>query len=165
MALVVCALAGCGSSNNTGGADAYTPADSNAMDEPCAIMVASTPITGGTSGSGGICTPVLDETSLTINFIAVSDPIDQAMGAIACTITLNEIPQTLGFRGAGSDSTGCSVNINYNNLNGSAASDSWVATATSQVNVTITDLVHIAGTLNIMVDDAMSSPLTVTGTF
>ena len=54
------------------------------MVEPCAIMVASTPITGGTAGSGGTCTPVLDKDDLTINFVAVSDPIDQAMGAIAC---------------------------------------------------------------------------------
>src|SRR5580704_17024820 len=153
MSLVVYALAGCGSSNNTGGVDAYTPADSNAMVEPCAIMVASTPITGSTSGSGGTCTPVLDESSLTINFIAVSDPIDQAMGVITCMITLNEIPQTLGFR-AGSATTGCSVDISYNNLNGSAASDSWVATAMSQINVTVTDLVHISGTLNLMLVDA-----------
>jgi hypothetical protein len=163
MSLVVYALAGCGSSNNTGGVDAYTPADSNAMFEPCAIMVASTPITGSTTGSGGTCMPVLDENSLTINFIAVSDPIDQAMGSITCMITLDEIPQTLGFR-AGSASTGCSVNINYNNLNGSAQSASWVATSTSQVNVTVTDLVQVAGTLDIMLAGS-ASMLTVSGTF
>ncbi len=61
--------------------------------------------------------------------------------------------------------SGCSVNIGHINLNGSAASDSWVATATSSVNVTITDLVHISGTLDLMLVDAMSRPMTVTGTF
>jgi hypothetical protein len=168
--LVVCLVVACGGSNN--GPDAPTfdsTIGGSGTVEPCAITVASTPITGSSGAPGGDCMPTIDDTDITmnINFEAVTDPLAQeAMGQIACMFTENVIPQQLGYRGSGSDSVGCSVNVSFTDLAGSAASDAWTATAASQVNVTITDLVHVSGTLNIMlVDGSGANPMTIGGTF
>ncbi|HEY3805494.1 MAG TPA: hypothetical protein VGL61_22955 [Kofleriaceae bacterium] len=167
--LAVCLVA-CGSSNN--GPDASS-ADStiggSGMTEPCAITVTSAPVTGSSGAPGGDCMPTIDDSTATImiNFEAVTDPLAQeAMGQIACMFTEGMLPQQLGFRPGGSDSIGCAINVSSTDLAGSAASDAWAATAASQVDVTITDLVHVSGTLSIMlVDGSGANPMTIGGTF
>jgi len=163
--VIVGALVGCSGSGTRHTPDGAGSGTGSGVPMPCNINVASTPITASTTSTGSTCTPQLvNNTTVAINFSALSDANNQALAEISCIIQPGVVPQTLGFR-ANSSPTGCTVVINYNSLDGTHMDDMWSSTAASTVQITVTDLPTASGTIHLVLDDGMGTSMTVTGTF
>ncbi len=160
-------VAACGNSGtsklaDSGGGDGGRIDPGSGVPEPCAIDVTSTPITGSTGSGSGSCTaPLVNNTTFAIDFVAADATDDSAMSEIACTITPSVVPQTLGFR---QGTTGCTIEIDENK-SGNGIVDSWDATAASTVDIVLTDLAPVSGTIHLVIENEGSETLTVTGTF
>jgi hypothetical protein len=167
LSVMLAVLAACGGSNNKSEPDAPTGSGGGSgVPMACAITVSSAQIMGSTNASvGGTCTPSkVNNTTIAIDFMAMSDATDEALAEISCIITPNVVPQTLGIRGS-NDATGCHAEIDYMNTNGSATSDSWTDTSNSTIDIVLTDIPTASGTISMTLYDSMNASMTVSGTF
>ncbi len=163
--VILIGLAAC-SSNTVAHIPDAPGGGSGGMVEPCAIMASSSMITGNTGSTGGSCTPSLvNNTTLAIDWVATdASGSNNATCEMSCTIMPGVVPQTLGFR---TGTTGCNVEIDYHAANNGIL-DSWDGTASDTIEVTVTDLATVSGTIHIAIADDSndtSSAMSVTGTF
>jgi hypothetical protein len=151
------------------------PTDGPAATEACAITVSSALITG--SSGNGNCTgdaccsaTLVTADTIDLGWLVVSDPGYIAVGRASCVIQPGVAPQTLGFEDSTPGATGCDIEVTVDD--GSAAVDAWAGSATSTIDVTVTELpptglhgVPVGGTIMLQLQDGSGNGMTVSGTF
>ncbi len=164
---IIAGLAACGggSSHHLNDSNGGGSGSDAGVVYPCSLQVASSDVSGDTNATGGSCTPSSQGLyEFGLNFLAPAANGDSAMCEMACTLPDGTIPQTLGVR---TGTMGCNVEIDWNKV-GNGLFDSWASDASSTIDVTVTNLTPISGTISMtLVADNNNSgvTLTVNGTF
>ncbi len=164
---VLCLAAACGNSQPVhhladSGTDGHGSSSGSGTPEPCAVAVTSTAVSGSTGSGSGTCTATLvNQATIALQFVAANGGANSADGGFACTITPGVIPQSLGFR---TGTLGCTIEIDEDStLNGIL--DSWDGTASSTIDIQLTDLSPVSGTISLVLEDGSGIQMTVDGTF
>ena len=99
-----------------------------------------------------------DAIEIAFDFMAGTD---QLQGDINCSIEPGVVPQSFAFR---TGAVGCNAQFDYyQGLLDRVPVETWTADATSTIDIVLTDLRPVSGTVDLVV--STGNVLTVTGTF